>query len=339
MGARGTEASPKHPSVVTATRCWPSWPRLWRSLATIILTRVAKSTSGCQPSLFLALVASPISRSTSAGRKNLASWRTKRCQSSMPTSAKARSTTSPTVCALAGGHDVVVGLVLLQHQPHRPHVIPGVPPVPFGVERAHHQLVLQPEADPRRRIGHLASHELDPPTWPLVVEQDPRTGEQPVALPIVHGDVVAEHLGAAIRRTRMERRHLVLRRLTHLAEHLRRRRLIEADRVVLRPPDHADRLEHPQHPQPRRVRRQLGLREAQRDERDRPQVVHLVGLGQLQRRHQRRQISEITRHQLDERHLLDDLQPPSGCSAPSPSHTRHTHDRARTRPDDGHPDQ
>ena len=135
---------------------------------------------------------------------------------------------------LAGGDDVVVGLVLLQHQPHRPHVVAGVPPVTLRVQRPHHQLVLQPELDPRRRVGHLAGHELDAPARPLVVEQDPRAGEQPVALPIVDGDVVAEHLGAAVRRARMERRHLVLRRLAHLAEHLRRRRLIEADRVVLR---------------------------------------------------------------------------------------------------------
>ncbi len=208
---------------------------------------------------------------------------------------------------LAGGDDIVLRFVLLQHQPHRPHVIAGESPVAFGVERPHHQLVLQPELDPRRRVGDLARHELDPPPRPLVIEQDPRTREQPVTLPVVDGDVVTEHLGAAIRRTRMERRQLVLRRLAHLAEHLRRRRLIEADRIVLRPPDHADRLQHPQHPQPRRVRRQLGLREAQRDERDRPQVVHLVRLRQLQRRHQRRQIGQITRHQLDERHLLDDL--------------------------------
>ena len=46
---------------------------------------------------------------------------------------------------------------------------------------------------------------------------------------------------------------------------------------------------------------------AQRHERDRPQVVDLVGLRQLQRRDQRRQVGEIARNQLDERHLVDDL--------------------------------
>ena len=51
-------------------------PRSARSWATIILTSVAKSTSGSQPSSVRALVASPISRSTSAGRKNFGSWRT-----------------------------------------------------------------------------------------------------------------------------------------------------------------------------------------------------------------------------------------------------------------------
>ena len=141
----------------------------------------------------------------------------------------------------------------------------------------------------------------------LVVEQDARAGVQAVALAVVDGDVVAEHLGAPVRRARMERRHLGLRGLAHLAEHLRRRRLVEADRVVLRAADHADRLEHPQHAEPGDVRRQLGLAEAQRDERDRPEVVHLVGLSQLEGRDQRGQVGEIARDLLDERHVLEHL--------------------------------
>ena len=48
----------------------------WRSWATIILINAGKSTSGSQPNTFLALDGSPINRSTSAGRRNLGSWRT-----------------------------------------------------------------------------------------------------------------------------------------------------------------------------------------------------------------------------------------------------------------------
>ena len=38
--------------------------------------------------------------------------------------------------ALAGRDDVVVGLVLLQHQPHRAHVVAGEAPVALRVEVA-----------------------------------------------------------------------------------------------------------------------------------------------------------------------------------------------------------
>ena len=65
-----------------------------RSLATIILISSGNSTSGRQPNLVWAFVESPISRSTSAGRKNFGSWRMYGRQSSMPTSANARSTRS-----------------------------------------------------------------------------------------------------------------------------------------------------------------------------------------------------------------------------------------------------
>ena len=34
----------------------------------------------------------------------------------------------------AGGEDEVVGLVLLQHEPHPLHVVPGVAPVPHRVQ-------------------------------------------------------------------------------------------------------------------------------------------------------------------------------------------------------------
>ena len=59
----GGGTPPRYASVTPALRASVS-----RSWSTIILTRVGKSTSGCQPSLVRALVASPISKSTSAGR-------------------------------------------------------------------------------------------------------------------------------------------------------------------------------------------------------------------------------------------------------------------------------
>ena len=49
--------------------------------------------------------------------------------------------------ALAGRDDVVVRLVLLQHQPHRAHVVAGEAPVALRVEIAEMQRVGEPELD------------------------------------------------------------------------------------------------------------------------------------------------------------------------------------------------
>jgi len=46
---------------------------------------------------------------------------------------------------LVGRDHVVVGLGLLQHQPHRLDVFLGIPPVALRIEVAHEQLVLQPQ--------------------------------------------------------------------------------------------------------------------------------------------------------------------------------------------------
>ncbi len=43
---------------------------------------------------------------------------------------------------LAGGDDVVVGFVLLEHQPHRLDVFLGVPPVALGIEVAQVEVLL-----------------------------------------------------------------------------------------------------------------------------------------------------------------------------------------------------
>ena len=123
---------------------------------------------------------------------------------------------------LARCDHVIVGLVLLEHEPHRLHVVAGVTPIALGVEVAHDHLVLKPQLDAGRRVGDLARDELDATTRTLVIEENARAGVEAVALAIVDGDVMSEHLGASVGRTWMERRHLGLRDLTHLAEHLRR---------------------------------------------------------------------------------------------------------------------
>ena len=66
----------------------------------MIRISLAKSTVGSQSRSNLALVGLPIRWSTSVGRKNAGSILTCSCQSR------------------PGGDDVVLGAILLQHQPH-----------------------------------------------------------------------------------------------------------------------------------------------------------------------------------------------------------------------------
>ena len=107
----------------------------------------------------------------------------------------------------------------------------------------------------------LRSTNSMPRSFGAVVEEDPRRRVHSVRLAVVDGHVVAEHLRDAVRRARMERRELGLGRLADLAEHLRRRRLVEADRVVLRAADDPYRLQHAQHAQARDLGEELGLRD------------------------------------------------------------------------------
>ena len=125
-----------------------------------------------------------------------------------------------------------------------------------------------------------------------------------VRLAVVHRHVVAEHLGDAVRRARVERRPLGLRRLAHLAEHLRRARLVEADRVVLGAADDAHRLEHAQHAEAGDLRGELGLLERELHEADRAEVVDLVGLHLLDRGDQRREVAQVAADELETGALL-----------------------------------
>ena len=140
---------------------------------------------------------------------------------------------------LAGRDDVVAGLVLLQHQPHGADVVGGVAPVTLRVEVAERQLLVELVRDARHAVRHLAGDELEAAAGRFVVEEDARRGVQVVALAVVDRDPVAVDLGHAVGAAGVERRRLALGDLDHLAEHLRRAGLVEADLGV----DEPDRVE------------------------------------------------------------------------------------------------
>ena len=123
----------------------------------------------------LALLASPMSMLTSVGRMKRWSCLHER------TPVVEAGDPDATVEQLADGvrlarrDHVVVGLVLLEHEPHRRHVVAGVAPVARGVEVAERDLVLQAELDARDRVGDLAGDELEPAARAFVVEEDAAT--------------------------------------------------------------------------------------------------------------------------------------------------------------------
>jgi len=123
--------------------------------------------------------------------------------------------------AFAGRNDVVVGLLLLKHQPHRPHVVAGKTPVTLRVEIAEVELVLQAELDAGGGPGDLSGHERLAAPRAFVVEQDPARRVQAVALAVVDREPVGTHLGDTVGAARVEWRRLPLGCLGHLAEHLR----------------------------------------------------------------------------------------------------------------------
>ena len=143
----------------------------------------------------------------------------------------------------AGRNHEIAGRLLLQHRPHRTHVVSGESPIAVRVEIAQGQMLSETELDAGHPIRDLAGHEFETPPRRFVIEEDAGRRKEIVALAVVHGDVVREHLRDAIRAPRVERRHLALRSLPNLSIHLAGRRLIEADRGV----DASQRLEHAGH--------------------------------------------------------------------------------------------
>src|SRR5262245_63964985 len=149
---------------------------------------------------------------------------------------------------LAGRKHIVIGLTLLQDQPHPLDKVAGVSPVARGIEVAEKQLLLQPAFDRRDRSRDLASDEGFASDRALVVEKNSVGGVKAVGLAVVDRNPMRVKLGRRVRRARIERRGLTLRDLLHLAEQLGGRSLIEAG-LALQAED-TDGLEQTQGPEP-----------------------------------------------------------------------------------------
>ena len=217
---------------------------------------------------------------------------------------------------LAGRDHVVVRLVLLEHEPHRAHVIARIPPVAPCVEVADLELMLQAEADARGGVANLARDEVQRAARRLVVVEDSGGRVQPVPEAVAPGDEVAVRLRDAVRGQRSERSLLGLWHLARLAEDLARGRLVEADRVVGAPQslEHrrdADRSElggehglPPGHGNERRSGQVVDLvRPPRRQEIDERELVQHVRLKELDRAADRLEVLERRRRRLSDRSL------------------------------------
>lgn len=128
----------------------------------------------------------------------------------------------------AGGNDEILGLLVLQNQPHALDVILRIAPVAQRGEVSEVELVLLALGDTGRREGNLARHEGLAAALRLVVEQDARAAEHVVGLAVLLDNPVAVELCHGIGAVGVKRGLLVLRDLLHLAVELRGRSLIDA---------------------------------------------------------------------------------------------------------------
>lgn len=131
---------------------------------------------------------------------------------------------------LIGGDHIVLGLVLLQHEPHGLNVVASVTPVTFRVEITQRDRLLLAEMNLGNAASDLARHEIATTARRLVVEQDAIHGEHIVGLAVVDDDPVGVEFGRAVGRTRVEGRLLCLRYLLDFAVQLRGRCLIKSKR-------------------------------------------------------------------------------------------------------------
>ena len=79
---------------------------------------------------------------------------------------------------LASRDHIVVGLVLLQHQPHGFDVVLGIAPVALGVEVAEGEFLLEAELDRCCARGSPCGSRTPVPAAAFVVEEDSRAGER-----------------------------------------------------------------------------------------------------------------------------------------------------------------
>ncbi len=116
----------------------------------------------------------------------------------MPSAFRPPSTKSRTEYCLPVAMTKSSGVVLLQHQPLRPHVVPRMAPVAPRIEIAEMQGVLQPDVIRVSARVILRETKVSPRSGDSWLKRIPLQANNPVGLTIVHRDPVGIHLGGAV---------------------------------------------------------------------------------------------------------------------------------------------
>src|SRR5258706_16334131 len=97
-----------------------------------------------------------------------------------------------------GSNDIIVGLVLLEHEPHGLDVFFGEAPVPFGVEITEEQFILEAFFDLGQGTSYFTGDKGLTSPWRFMIKENPVAGMQAVGFAVIHCDPKGKVLGAAI---------------------------------------------------------------------------------------------------------------------------------------------
>ena len=210
----------RSPTAPNSVRTAPPALMARQSASTISRTSSWKPVRGRHPSRSLAFEASPRRRLTSACWSKSGSGTTE-LDSPEPHPSESRGHELADRMHLSGRDDVIVRLRLLKHEPHRFHILAGVPPVALRIQVARIAARFAcPPAIPRHAGGDSARHKLEAAPGRFVVEQQAAGSVEAVGLPVIACQIEPGDLADPVRRTRVETGAFSLWDLFHLAEHL-----------------------------------------------------------------------------------------------------------------------
>src|SRR4029077_6763180 len=137
----------------------------------------------------------------------------------------------------AGCHYVIIGCVVLEHQPHRLDIVLGTTPISLALNIPEHQLRLQIPCDPRTRARDLARYKVLSAPRRFVIVKNAVANKEAVRFSIRSGQLCRKSFGASIRARRLQRCALSLGNLTCVPENLRSRSVIKSKWLRLKRAD------------------------------------------------------------------------------------------------------